>query len=91
MSKLVQHLHDNKGETNVSKMVLVAIVFVVGVVLLVMTTSAFKGPIANWWQARAEDWFADSTGKFAYENDAFWMYERNDNGTYKGVNLSHVF
>lgn len=82
---LKQHLRDNKGDANVSKMTLIAIVFVVGAILLIMMTSAFRGPIKDWWQSRAADWFKSENGAFAYEIDPFEAYERNENGTYKGL------
>lgn len=85
LKSLKQQLRDNKGDANVSKMTLIAIVFVVGAILLVMMTSAFRGPIKDWWQSRAADWFKAENGAFAYEVDPFDAYERNANGTFKGV------
>ena len=79
------HINNNRGDANVSKMTLIAIAFVVGAILLVLTTSAFKNPINNWFEKVSASWFADENGNFAY-NDPYIMYERNANGSYKGLN-----
>ena len=81
---MFQHLKNNRGDANVSKMTLVAIIFVVGAILLVMTTSAFRGPINRWFEKVTTGWFADSNGMFEADN-AFLGVERNANGTYKNV------
>ena len=57
------HLADNSGDENISKMIWVAIVFVVGAILLVIVTSAFKGPIKNWYVKTINEWFNNDTGK----------------------------
>lgn len=85
MKTLYKHLKSNRGDVNVSKATLVAIVFVVGAILLVMTTSAFRGPITAWIQTRVNDWFKAENGAFEYKIDPFEAYERNENGTYKGL------
>ena len=81
---MFKHLKNNRGDANVSKMTLVAIIFVVGAILLVMTTSAFRGPINRWFEKVTTGWFTDSNGMFEADN-AFLGVERNANGTYKGV------
>ena len=81
---MLKHLKSNKGDANVSKMTLVAIIFVVGAILLVMTTSAFRGPINRWFEKVTTGWFADSNGMFEADNQ-FLGYEKNANGTYKDV------
>ena len=84
MRKILQHIRNNKGDSNVSKMTIVAVVFVVGAILLVLTTSAFRQPINNWFSKVTAGWFADSNGM--YEADNQWLFaERNANGTYKGA------
>ena len=84
LKKLREHLTGNKGDANVSKMTLIAIIFVVGAILLVMTTSAFRGPINRWFDKVTDGWFAESNGMFEADN-AFLGVEKNANGTYKGV------
>lgn len=75
-------MRNNSGDANVSKMTLIAIVFVVGAILLVLTTSAFRGPIHNWFSKVTNGWFADENGMF--EADNAWLgVEQNENGTYK--------
>lgn len=82
--KISKHLRSNKGDANVSKMTMIAIVFVVGAILLVMTTSAFRGPINRWFDKVQASWFADENGMFEADNK-FLGYKKNTNGTYKNV------
>ena len=87
------HLKDNRGDAHVSKMTIIAIAFVVGAILLVLTTSAFRGPINRWLSTVTNSWFADKNGAFEYSadgfdpfnNNPFASYEKNDNGTLKDV------
>lgn len=75
MQKLIKHMRNNRGDANVSKMVLIALVFVVGAILLVMITSAFRGPINRWLSTVTNDWFADDNGKFVsnpYEHQVYY-------------------
>ncbi len=58
------HLSDNRGDENISKMIWIAIVFVVGAILLLLITTAFKGPISNWYNNTIDGWFADGNGGF---------------------------
>ena len=81
--RLKKHLQENNGDENVSKMTLVAIVFVVGAILLLLVTTAFKGPIKEWYDNTVAEWFAEDNGTYSY--DEWAMYEKNDNGTYKGL------
>ena len=64
------HLADNRGDENISKMIWVAIVFVVGAILLVMVTSAFRGPIKRWYEKVVTDWFDTNgnNGGYSYDN-----------------------
>ena len=62
------HLADNRGDENISKMIWVAIVFVVGAILLVMVTSAFRGPIKDWYETVIMDWFDNNNGAYSYDN-----------------------
>lgn len=80
--KLREHLTGNKGDANISKMTLIAIIFVVGAILLVMTTSAFRGPINRWFSTVTNDWFASENGMFdlgikpvCYINNKEWKFE----------------
>ena len=81
--RLKKHLQENNGDENVSKMTLVAIVFIVGAILLLLVTTAFKGPIKEWYNNTVTGWFAEDNGAYSY--DEWTMYEKNDNGTYKGL------
>ena len=82
--KLKVHLRDNTGDANVSKMTWVAIVFIVGAILLVLVTSAFRNPIHRWFDKVSNDWFASENGMFEADNP-FMFAERADNGTIKGA------
>ena len=75
-------MRNNKGDANVSKMTMIAIVFVVGAILLVLVTSAFRSPINNWFNKVTNGWFANENGMFEADNQ-FLGVERNANGTYK--------
>ena len=81
---MFKHIRDNKGDANVSKITMVAIVFVVGAILLVLTTSAFRNPINRWFEKVTTGWFASENGMYEADNP-FLGYEKNANGTYKGV------
>ena len=81
---LKRHLRNNRGDANVSKTTMIAIVFVVGAILLVLVTSAFRNPINRWFNKVQADWFANGNGGFAY-NDPYLAYERNENGSIKGL------
>ena len=82
MNFLKNHLRNNQGDANVSKMTMIAIAFVVGAILLVLTTSAFRSPINHWFNKVTNGWFADDNGMFEADNQ-FLGVERNANGTYK--------
>ena len=64
------HLADNRGDENISKMIWVAIAFVVGAILLVMVTSAFQGPIHDWYTGVIKSWFDPSAENGAYIDSA---------------------
>ena len=84
MFHLKQHMRSNKGDANVSKMTIIAIVFVVGAILLVLTTSAFRNPINRWFDKVTAGWFQDDNGMFEADNQ--WLLEeRHENGTYKNA------
>ena len=70
LSILKNHLRDNCGDENISKMIWVAIVFVVGAILLIMVTSAFRGPVKRWYETVANDWFDQdgNNGGYSYDN-----------------------
>ena len=80
---LKQHLKENSGDENISKMTWVAIVFVIGAILLLLTATAFKGPIQEWYNGVVSEWFAQENGEYSFDN--YSMYEKNENGTYKGL------
>ena len=52
-----QLIKDNTGDENITKMIWVAIVFIVGAILLVMVSTAFNGPIHDWYQKVIRGWF----------------------------------
>lgn len=83
MNFIKRHLSNNNGDENVSKMTLVAIVFVVGAILLLLITTAFKEPIQNWYNNTIDEWFNEENGQYSY--DEWSTYDKNDNGTYKGL------
>lgn len=84
LKSIKSHLKGNRGDANVSKMTIIAIAFVVGAILLVLTTSAFRNPINRWFSNVTGGWFANENGGFAY-NDPFLTAERLENGTFKGA------
>jgi hypothetical protein len=58
------HLSDNRGDENISKMIWVAIVFVVGAILLLLITAAFDGPIKDWFKGIIDGWFNTNNGDY---------------------------
>lgn len=83
INRIKNHLLENSGDENVSKMTWVAIIFVVGAILLLLTTTAFKEPIQNWYKDTVAEWFNGENGQYSYNK---WsMYKRNENGTYEGI------
>lgn len=68
-NQIKEHLSSNSGDTNISKMIMVAIVFVVGAILLVLLTSAFQGPIKGWYDHVVDEWFNHKNGQFSYVVD----------------------
>lgn len=83
-TKLRAYLRDNSGDSNVSKMTWVALVFVVGTILLILVTSAFRNPIHRWFDKVSNDWFASENGMFEADNP-FMFAEKAENGTIKGA------
>ena len=82
---MLSHLKNNKGDAHVSKMTMIAIVFVVGAILLVLTTSAFRNPINRWFDKITNGWFTEENGEFNLMINPLEGYEKRDNGTYKGL------
>ena len=80
-----KHMKSNRGDANVSKMTIIAIAFVVGAILLVLTTSAFRNPINRWFSNVTHGWFAEENGEFNMMLNQWEGYEKYDNGTLKGV------
>lgn len=59
--ELKSHLADNTGDENVSKLIWVVIVFVVGALVLGIMKDAFTdGPIAGYLEASFGDWFPEA-------------------------------
>ena len=90
LQKLRKHIANHQGDANVSRMTMIAIVFVVGAILLVMTTSAFRNPINRWFKTVSNDWFDGANGEYNLSSQLY-MYDRNENGTYQGVQYVHYF
>lgn len=88
MQFLRKHFKSNSGDSNVSKMTWVALVFVVGAILLVLITSAFRNPINRWFDKVQASWFNHENGEFGLLNQQY-MYDMNENGTYKNVRYIH--
>ncbi len=57
-------LNDNRGDENVTKLIWVCIVFVVGAILLAIVYTAFNTVIRNWYNNTMNSWFKDSNGRF---------------------------
>ena len=79
-----KHMRSNAGDAHVSKMTIIAIVFVVGAILLVLTTSAFRSPVNNWFSKVTAGWFADDNGMYEADNPLI-AYPKNANGTYQNA------
>lgn len=69
MKQLNDLLKSNSGDENVSALLWVAIAFVVGAILLILISSAFQGPIHNWFEGVIKSWFNENNGDFTYGID----------------------
>lgn len=69
---IINLMKDHSGDENITKMVWIAIVFIVGAILLVMVSTAFNGPIHDWYQKVINGWF-DKNGS----NGVFPGYSTN--------------
>lgn len=58
------HLADNRGDENITKMIWIVIVFVVGAILLGLVTGVFNGVVTEWFNGIFEDWFDTNNGGF---------------------------
>lgn len=58
------HLRDNTGDENITKMIWIVIVFVVGALLLGAVTGAFEDIVQPWLTNIFNDWFVDNNGGF---------------------------
>ena len=59
---LNHHLKDNSGDENITKMIWISVAFIVGAIILAILTNAFRGPIANWFNAKVNEWFNNDNG-----------------------------
>ena len=84
LKKIRAHLCNHRGDANVSKVTIIAIVFVVGAILLILTTSAFRSPINRWFTSVSTQWFSNENGEYAL-NDPFMTMSRAENGSYEGA------
>ena len=66
MTELRALLKDENGSENISKVILIAIAFTVGGILLLLFAYAFKNTIAGWYNNVTKDWFDNS--KMGYHN-----------------------
>ena len=82
--KIKAHLRNHRGDANVSKVTIIAIAFVVGAILLTLTTSAFRNPINRWFANVSTQWFSNENGEYAL-NDPFMTMTRAANGSYEGA------
>jgi hypothetical protein len=62
---LKAHLSNNAGDENVSKMIWIVIVFVVGAILLTLITTAFSGKISDWYRGLINSWFNTTNGAYS--------------------------
>lgn len=85
-----KHMRSNAGDSHVSKMTLIAVVFVVGAILLVLITSAFRNPINRWFDKVQASWFNDQNGEFNLMLNPLENYEKNTNGTYKEIKYGYI-
>ena len=90
LEKLKAHLRNNAGDANVSKMTWVAIVFVIGAILLVLVTSAFRNPINRWFDKVSNDWFASENGMYEADNPLVG-YQRNEHGIYEDLEYRYYY
>ena len=60
-----KHLHNNKGDENVSKLIWIVIAFVIGALLLSTMSVAFRteGAIGGWLSSSLEEWFGEADGR----------------------------
>ena len=62
-----KHLHNNKGDENVSKLIWIVIAFVIGALLLSTMSVAFRtdgtGAISGWLNSSLENWFGEADGR----------------------------
>lgn len=61
------HLKENSGDENISKMTWVAIIFLVGTTLFLFITAAFKGSVQNWYNDSVVVWFSGERGHHSYK------------------------
>ena len=67
---LRNHLRDNSGDENITKLIWISIAFIVGAILLALLTQAFKGPITRWFQSKISQWFNENNGLIDGTDDA---------------------
>lgn len=51
------HLADNTGDENITKMVWIVIVFIVGGIMIGLVTTVFNGTVSTWFNNLFADWF----------------------------------
>ena len=63
--ELKSHLADNTGDENVSKLIWIVIVFVVGAALLTILSGAFdeNGIINTWLTGSLDNWFQNTEAR----------------------------
>ena len=53
------HLSDNHGDENISKMIWIMIIFMVGLVMYLLISNVFRGSISEWYTRIMDSWFGD--------------------------------
>ena len=56
------HLLDNSGDENITRMIWISVAFIIGAIILAILTNAFRGPIANWFNNKIAEWFNNGNG-----------------------------
>lgn len=66
--RLTAHLRAKSEDENVSKMIWVVTIFVVGAILLSLIAAAFNEQIAEWYDNVVDNWFEPDNGEYYVEN-----------------------
>ena len=66
LADLRAHLRDNTGDENITKMIWIVIVFVVGGIMLGLVSGVFAedGIVGTWFNGIFTDWFDTNNGGY---------------------------